>query len=624
MKYLLTNKLISPDLLSKSPFDLTGRKLGVFNLFTETEESLIHSGPCSSIHDGYLRDLQLKDADVVQHTQSAIAHIQKSWPLPENITGSFSITLVDEKNYEILICNDLIGVYPLYYLLKEEEIFISNSIILTAHFSECDFDEVGIVQRCIGPEYANFGSRTILKDCKRLLPGEFLRINSAGEVIEKKYDNSLYGHISASDQHHELHKKYWEDYKREIDYCLTGSRQVNIALSGGMDSRLLLGAIPDDRKITCITYGDSDNYETKIAARLAKLKNAKFESFSETELYFPPLPVMRKYVLKTEAVLVCSWLEILENISVSRKNPFLLGDMTEALAARNIKQYSGRNFRKNNFVEYFLRKKDYEFEESSEEKFQAWKRLILHNYDRWYTEKRISKLTVTLSPSQLVAGLHKDLEEIFSRIRSHRLPFTQLYDELFYWYTHSRGPMAKQIQICNSNFASYSPPMSMQILRNTSNIHPNLRLGNRFLSKLFSLPKLKKLNRLPTSQAPLVPQNFPNFIKFPVWGIRSRIDHYLINRMMKKKDVTKRYRLFQSINWPQIYQTPAMVKNIEDYFGNNHLGFRQYEHILTRAIERKELKQWPFGNTEIIANAALNVEIELIKEFREQQGTRKE
>ena len=620
MKYLITNKLISSDLLSKSPFDLAERKLGAFTLFNEAEEGILHSGSWCSITDGYLRNLELEDAGVVQHTQSAMAQIQKGWPLPTHITGSFSTTLVDDKNEEVLICNDLIGVYPLYYLLKDGEIFISNSIVLTAHFSGCDFDEVGIVQRCIGPEYANFGSRTILKDCKRLLPGEFLRINSAGEVIEKKYDNSLYGHISASDQHHDLHNKYWKDYKQEIEYCLTGSRRVNIALSGGMDSRLLLGAIPDDREINCITYGDSDNYETKIAARLARVKKANFESFSQTELYFPPLPVMRKYVLKTEAVLVCSWLEILENISVSQRNPFLLGDMTEALAARNIKQYSGRNFRKKNFAKYYLRKKDYEFEESSEEKFQAWQQSILHNYDRWYTDKRISKLAVSKSPSQLQAGLHKDLEEIFSRIRAHRLPFTQLYDELFYWYTHSRVPMAKQIQICNSNFASYSPPMSMQILRNTSNIHPNLRLGNRFLSKLFSLPELKKLNRLPTSQAPLVPQNFPNFIKFPVWGIRSRIDSYLINRMMKKKDLKMRYRLFQSLNWPKIYQTPEMEKNIQDYFGTNHLGFRQYEHILTRAVERKELKQWPFGNTEIIANAALNVEIELIKEFKEQQG----
>ncbi|UJH92501.1 hypothetical protein LZ575_08445 [Antarcticibacterium sp. 1MA-6-2] len=53
----------------------------------------------------------------------------------------------------------------------------------------CEFDEAGIVQRSLGPEYSTLGSRTILKGCKRLLPGEYLRYSFKGERLQQKFDN---------------------------------------------------------------------------------------------------------------------------------------------------------------------------------------------------------------------------------------------------------------------------------------------------------------------------------------------------------------------------------------------------------------------------------------------------
>ena len=57
-------------------------------------------------------------------------------------------------------------------------------------------------------------------------------------------------------------------------------------------------------------------------------------------------------------------------------------------------------------------------------------------------------------------------------------------------------------------------------------------------------------------------------------------------------------------------------KNIYDYFEPNHLGEGQVEHLKQRAQQRKELIQWPFGNTEIISNASLNFELDIIKKHK--------
>ena len=616
MKFLITSSLIEESSYSNLPFELKNKTSSGCSLIIEKGIELFETDSYLSITDGYLRDLNLNSQDKYSHTTKAVEQIAVNWPAPENITGSFSTTVIDKNSGQITICNDLIGVYPLYYLLRNNQVFVSNSIILMASVTNSVFDEVGIAQRCIGPEYFNMGSRTILENCKRLLPGENIKFDTAGQILDTKYDNSLYQEISSSKQNHNLHQTYWEAYKKEVEYCLIGHPNVNVALSGGMDSRLLLGAVSDQKDIDCLTYGEEENYETKIAARIAKIKKAKFKSFSQINLYFPPTEILKKYVLKTEAVNICSWLEILENINLDERKPILLGDMTEAISARNIKKFSSRDFRQNNFIKYFLLEKDYKFEKSDDIKFKEWKKAKRHNYDRWYIEERVSKLNLSLNSTQLKAGLHSDLEEIFSRIESHHLPYTELYDELFSWYTHSRSPMSKQILICNTDFYSYCPPMSTSILRNTSNIHPNLRLGNRFLNKLFSISELNKLNKVPTSQAPYIPQNYLDIIKFPIWGIRSKIDHFLIKRLIKSKDLEKRYRLFKSINWVLIYQNPDMVKNLKGYFTNNHLGEAYFNYLLNRAIQRKELDQWPFANTELINGASLNIEIDFIKYFR--------
>lgn len=616
MKFLVTSALIEESSYSNLPFELKSNTSCGYKLITEGEIDLIENDSYLSLTDGYLRDLNLHNQDKNLHTITAVEQIATSWPVSKNITGSFSTTIIDKHSFAIIICNDLIGIYPLYYLIKDNQVFVSNSIILMASISNCNLDEVGIAQRCIGPEYFNLGSRTILDDCKRLLPGEYIKLDSLGNIIETRYDNSLYQEMSSSAQKHNLHQAYWEGYKKEVEYCLLGSKDVNVALSGGMDSRLLLGAISDNKNIECLTYGQKGNYETKIASKLAEIKKAKFNSFSQIDLYFPPLETLKKYVLKTEAVNICSWLEILENIKLEERNPILLGDMTEAISARNIKKFSTREFRQKNFVQYYLLEKDYQFEKSDTQKFSEWKKAKLHNFDRWYIEERVSQLNLNLSSTQLKAGLHSDMEDVFLRIESHHLPFTELYDELFSWYTHSRSPMSKQILICNSDFYSYCPPMSISILRSTSNIHPNLRLGNRFLNKLFNIDELNKLNKIPTNQAPYIPQNFLDIIKFPIWGIRSKIDHFLIKRLIKSKDPKKRYRLFKSINWVLIYQNPDMEKNLKSYFKNNHLGEAYFIHLLNRATQRKSLDQWPFANTELINGASLNIEIDFIKSFQ--------
>ena len=619
MKYLLTNKQnLSPPV--GWPTSMKGKNLAGLQVLFEEEEEPEVIEEYSLLVDGYLRDLDKEVGDLEGQKRSVMAAINRGWPLIPNITGSFSATVINSEMQELILCTDQVGLYPLYYLQKKGEFYVSNSIILMGAITDCAFDEAGIVQRSLGPEFATLGSRTILQDCKRLLPGEYLKYNFKGERLEQKFYNRLFQQMTGPSQDQLGVEEYWEAYKKEVQYCVNYSDKVNVALSGGIDSRIVLGAIPADKQLNCYTYGDSENYETKIAAKLCSLKKGDFKSCSKPDLYFPEPQTFRKKVIETEGVELCSWLEITEAIDEKKEEPLLLGELCEALPARNIKRFSGKEFRKKNFLKYYVNKEEYAFTKADDSGFEEWKKKMIHQFKIYYHERNLQKFDFEIDRKKLLDALLVNLEELFERIEAHHLPYTELYDELFSWYTFTRMHLAKHLLVAGSKFQAYSPAMSLQILGLTSRIHPNQRLNYRFTKELFRKNEdLKRLNKLPTAQAPLVPQNFPDLLKFAMWGIRSTADQFFIRKMMKKRDPASRYRLFKSINWAQVYQHPHMEQHLQAYFEQNEIGELFFQDLYQQAVDRKELKQWPFANLNIINAASLNVELNSIKEFRKNE-----
>ena len=95
------------------------------------------------------------------------------------------------------------------------------------------------------------------------------------------------------------------------------------------------------------------------------------------------------------------------------------------------------------------------------------------------------------------------------------------------------------------------------------------------------------------------------------------MDEYLIKRLLKAKDPTLRYRVFNSNNWVKVYQNPDLEKNLNSYFKKNHLGKEYIKNVINLAKLRRDLNQWPFANMDIMNAAALNTELELIASYNE-------
>ncbi|TBW25674.1 hypothetical protein [Gramella sp. KN1008] len=614
MRFIFSNKILDPE-LAKDFEGLHSLKQNSFNVLINDKNTITETENDFSITNGYLKDFSLEDER--DQKISGARSVLTNWPVDDNITGSFSSLILNKRNAEIVIATDPANIYPIYYLKKGEEFFISNSIILIGRFSEAEFDKAGIFQRAVGPGFMNIGSRTVLKNCKSLLPGEWIRFDSKGELILKKFDNSLYQNIDSDELKENQIKTYWSHYKKEVGLCTADSKDVSIALSGGIDSRIVLGAIPEDKAIAAYTFGEDSNYESKIAKKLARVSNASHSAFFDPEQYFPKKETLTNYTKETEAVKLNSWLEILKNVQPSSKHPILLGELCEGLPARNITKLNTTEFRKQNFIKYYVRKERIPLTPSNSLNFENWKKTKINFILSWHIDFWFEKLDLQKSKKEIIKSTLINAEEIFDRIEAHNLPYTELYDELFSWYTFTRMELSRQVNICNEKFYAYSPGMSLQMLKKTSNIHPNLRLYYRFANKLLKeTPELRKFKNIPTSQIPIVPQSWSNIFKIPVWGLRSKIDDWLIKRMMKSKDINKRYRLLKSINWAKVYHQRDMLDNLKAYYEDNHLSKSYYEIFFNLAKKRKTLKSWPFANMDIISGATLNTEIGLIKKYR--------
>ena len=52
-----------------------------------------------------------------------------------------------------------------------------------------------------------------------------------------------------------------------------------------------------------------------------------------------------------------------------------------------------------------------------------------------YDKNKIKKLGVSIPYSDIISEIKMDYDELFNRIREHKLPYDEIHDEIFEWYT---------------------------------------------------------------------------------------------------------------------------------------------------------------------------------------------
>lgn len=200
----------------------------------------------------------------------------------QKLNGSFFLVIGDVKNKRVLLFTDRFGTRPLYYLQKRSGVVFASEVkaILEDKSFKREIDEEAFAEFFVLGKV--IGENTFFKGI-RALPTASILVNGNDGTFVHKYWNFTYSYDSVSKSAEKsIVNELVKTLQKSVAKHLEGSYRYAFALSGGLDSRAVLSAVPRTyrNKIVAFTFGEYGCDEIRVAravARELKIRHKKME-----------------------------------------------------------------------------------------------------------------------------------------------------------------------------------------------------------------------------------------------------------------------------------------------------------------------------------------------------------
>jgi len=244
------------------------------------------------------------DTEVILHLYE-----EKKEKALDDLNGQFAFAIWDNKNQELFLARDRVGILPLYFKLNREKFYFASelkAIFAVQEFNPA-FDPISFDQ--IFTFWTNLPGDTPFKDYKEVPPAHFLRINFNG-----KFELKPYWHLKFSDEKN-LSNSNIDNITREAKELLTDAVRIRLRadvpvgtyLSGGLDSSGLTAIVKKNFNNELRTFGISFEEESFDESRFQKLmvehlqtnhsevfaKNTDIGKYFSDIVYFGERPIFR-------------------------------------------------------------------------------------------------------------------------------------------------------------------------------------------------------------------------------------------------------------------------------------------------------------------------------------------
>ena len=186
----------------------------------------------------------------------------------EECEGEFIAIFYDGHSEKIHVVNDRFGSRPFYILKCEKDVYFSSNMKFLLHIApgRQKADILGWMQHfSFGTQ---FDTRTIFKNIERLKPATHLILTN-NSVKERQYwtvrqdvCNDL-----CPDEHS---RKTFDAFKKGAEFRANLVDKGVLALSGGLDSRLVAGCLPENRGFSAWTFINSTKDESTLEVETAR------------------------------------------------------------------------------------------------------------------------------------------------------------------------------------------------------------------------------------------------------------------------------------------------------------------------------------------------------------------
>ena len=197
----------------------------------------------------------------------------------ERCEGEF-VVILSEPSGKLHIVNDRFGSRPFYISESPNGIYFSSNLafLLDLVGGNHEPDILGWFHMF---SYGHtYGSRTTFKDFKRLLPATHIVISPNAILEQKRYWRLEYTPTAGLDPV-SYSQEVFEAFKKGATLRSRVVGRGVVALSGGLDSRLVAAALPHDVEFSAFTFINSSDGtsspDTEVAAEVSRVLGLKHQ-----------------------------------------------------------------------------------------------------------------------------------------------------------------------------------------------------------------------------------------------------------------------------------------------------------------------------------------------------------
>lgn len=279
------------------------QRLSIIDL-TSAANQPMHSpdGRYVLIYNGELYNYQEIQAQIVDYpfltnsdTEVVLAAFQK-WGIAavERFNGMFAMALWDDREKELFLIRDRLGIKPLYYAHVGQSLLFASEIraLLQSEMVERRSNINSIVdfmryQTVHAPD-------TIIEGVKMLMPGHWMKITDTDYHIEP------YWKLTESPSFEALNMTNGEIKTQVADLVSNAVKRRLVAdvpfgafLSGGIDSSLIVGLMAQHHSAPINTFSVSFEEEAFSEARYARMIAEKFNT-NHTDIRLAPIDFLNE------------------------------------------------------------------------------------------------------------------------------------------------------------------------------------------------------------------------------------------------------------------------------------------------------------------------------------------
>lgn len=219
-----------------------------------------HALPLANFEGAGASETALAGALLREHGGAALRHI----------SGVFSLVMADMQRPWALLANDRLGFSPLFYLVREDLLLAASEVKAIAAVADLQLDAAAYGQFFyIGHLLRH---QTLFSEVKALGPGQLIEWQPAGGAVRTYYDFARWPESgSTAVPLVEIN----DALQQTIGESARAGQQDTLLLSGGLDSRLILGVLlSQGRKPKALTLehaGFAHGLDGRLAREVAQI-----------------------------------------------------------------------------------------------------------------------------------------------------------------------------------------------------------------------------------------------------------------------------------------------------------------------------------------------------------------